>query len=378
MKKVVLIHGNPINPDSRLEKEAATLCKNGYQVSLLGWNRWDMVPAFEQKAGYTISRFQLHAPTDVAVIFFWPIWWIYEFIWLMRHQWDIVHAADFDSYLPAVLAAKLKNKIVIYDIFDFLPDSAKLPSLIHNIFTKIDLYLLKFSNSIIIVDKYRLKQIQRENNPEGITIIYNTPEDVNINQRSHSTSRHHDKFKIFYGGTIIPERDILSVLRIVSENKDMELIVAGWGNTKLVETVKLYDKQYENISYIGGVPYEEIISHSLETDILFALYDPNIPNNKYSSPNKLFEAMMCGKPIIVNDDVTMADIVREEKCGIVVKYGDYESIKNAILLLKLNENLRKELGDNGRAAYEKTYNWNIMEDRLLSLYESLVKTKEET
>ena len=371
MTKVVMIHGNPLNPDSRLEKEAKALVDGGYDVSLLGWNRWDSIPSFEIRNGYSISRFPLHAPKDIGVIFFWPLWWIYEFVWLLFHKWDVVHAADFDSYFPALIIAKLKRKHIVYDIFDFLPDSHKLPALIHSIFTYIDLFLMKFADYVIIVDKHRLKQIHRENNPEGVEFIYNTPNDVDIARYSSDESS--IKFKIFYGGVIIPERDIIGMLRIVSEREDILMTVAGWGNQALVSDVKSFASKYPNIFYMGGVSYEEIISCSLNADILFALYDPSVPNNKYSSPNKLFEAMMCGKPIIVNDNTTMADTVREECCGIVVPFGDKDALENAVLTLKNNPELRKELGENGRRAYETKYNWKIMEKRLLDLYASLEK-----
>ena len=81
--------------------------------------------------------------------------------------------------------------------------------------------------------------------------------------------------------------------------------------------------------------------------------------------------MMCGKPIIVNEGVATADKVCEENCGLVVPYGDYEALKEAVLTLKNNPELRKELGENGRRAYETKYNWKIMEKRLLDLYASL-------
>ena len=83
--------------------------------------------------------------------------------------------------------------------------------------------------------------------------------------------------------------------------------------------------------------------------------------------------MMCAKPIIVNDSTSVADKVREENCGLVVPYGDYEALKEAVLTLKNNPELCKELGENGRRAYDTKYNWKIMEKRLLDLYASLEK-----
>ena len=76
---------------------------------------------------------------------------------------------------------------------------------------------------------------------------------------------------------------------------------------------------------------------------------------------------MCAKPIIVNDNSSMADIVREENCGLVVPYGDVDAIRSAILMLKNDPALCKRLGENGRKAYETKYSWKIMEERLLEV-----------
>lgn len=111
----------------------------------------------------------------------------------------------------------------------------------------------------------------------------------------------------------------------------------------------------------------------MKEDVLFATYDPIYPTNRYASPNKLFEAMMCHKPIIVNDGTSMADIVRRENCGIVVPYGDVNELKNAILKLKNNPQLYGRLGVNGRNAYDTKYSWKIMEQRLLDVYKHINK-----
>jgi glycosyltransferase involved in cell wall biosynthesis len=73
-------------------------------------------------------------------------------------------------------------------------------------------------------------------------------------------------------------------------------------------------------------------------------------------------------PIIVNENTSMADIVRKEKCGIVIPYGNEEALIWAVSRLKNDLSLQKRLGDNGRKAYENKYNWTIMENRLNSIY----------
>ena len=80
---------------------------------------------------------------------------------------------------------------------------------------------------------------------------------------------------------------------------------------------------------------------------------------------------MCAKPIIVSDNSSMAVIVRNEKCGIVIPYEDTEAIKKAIICLIDDVDYRERLGNNGRKAYENKYSWTIMEQRLRDAYDSL-------
>jgi glycosyltransferase involved in cell wall biosynthesis len=85
--------------------------------------------------------------------------------------------------------------------------------------------------------------------------------------------------------------------------------------------------------------------------------------------NKLFEAMMCGVPVITN---VAQEIVNETECGIIVEYDNMEQIREAIITLRDNPELRKRLGANGRKAFLEKYNWNLMEQRLYNVYDSLL------
>ena len=84
--------------------------------------------------------------------------------------------------------------------------------------------------------------------------------------------------------------------------------------------------------------------------------------------NKILEAMMCGLPVITN---IAHEIVEETGCGIIVEY-DEEQIKEAIIALRDNRELRKRLSDNARKAFLKKYNWTNMEEKLFKIYDELM------
>jgi glycosyltransferase involved in cell wall biosynthesis len=85
--------------------------------------------------------------------------------------------------------------------------------------------------------------------------------------------------------------------------------------------------------------------------------------------DKLFEAMMCGIPLITN---VATEIVNETQCGIIVDYNNIDHIREAVVNLRDNLYLRKRLGDNGRNAFLRKYNWNAMEQKLFKIYQELL------
>jgi glycosyltransferase involved in cell wall biosynthesis len=116
------------------------------------------------------------------------------------------------------------------------------------------------------------------------------------------------------------------------------------------------------------VSYPKALQLSAAADVLFATYDPSIANHKYSSPNKVYEAMMLGKPIIVATGTNMDRIIGEAGCGCIVPYGDVHSLEDALQSLAANPDVMQKLGQNARRAYETTYDWAIMRQRLIQMY----------
>lgn len=340
-----------------------TLIKNGYEVKVIIWERgWPFTA--DQKVD--VKSLKLNAPVgSIGSAFYFPIWFAFLIFWLFRTKWDVVHAVNFDTYLFSFFAAKIKNKPIIYDIYDFYGDV--MPGKLRNVVVSMDKYLLPFSDVLILADDSRVEQIGGDVHKKIFT-INNSPTEYYFDKKYYKSSM--NAFKVFIGGKIAEQRCLDMIISAASKMKDVELIVRGHCQEADYKNQMIQMSQkFDNVDvYLDGVPYEEIVEGTLSADLTIALYDPNIPNNKYASPNKLFEAMASKIPIIVNEDTSMADIVRKEKCGIIIPYGNEEALIWAISRLKDDPNLKQKLGNNGRKAYENRYNWTIMENRLNSIY----------
>ncbi|MCL0058167.1 glycosyltransferase family 4 protein [Dehalococcoidia bacterium] len=363
--KITVVRGRAIDPT--VNKMAQALSRNGHEVNLLVWDREN---TFKNKNadGYTLYRFNLKAPYDTpSVLFYLPLWLAYQFYFHLRYDSDLIHACDLDTLIPALPVMLVKRIKLCYTIYDFYADNLpkQVPSLVRKFVAFVEKFGIRFAGALFLVNELQNEQI-RGAKINNLVYIYNSPPDYFDAKRIQSSSAGAE-ITIFYAGVIHNSRGLEYMIRAVEDLNNVRLIIAGRGSENLLHKIT------EKVRCTGWIPYEEVIDKTIESDILFAFYDPKIPNNRYASPNKLFEAMMCGKPIIVNDRTVMSEIVRAEKCGIAVPYGDVEAIREAIVKLKNNPELCQELGENGRKAYEERYNWQDMEKRLLDAYDRLKK-----
>jgi len=367
-RTVILVRSRAIDPS--VHKVAKVLAQNNYNVKLLIWDRKGE-KYFEKLNGYSVRYFSIKAPYDkVSVAFYLPLWWLYEFFFLLLSDAKIIHACDLDTLLPAITIKLIKKVKLCYTIYDFYADNLpkSFPSFARKLIAWIEKFSIGLCDAIFIVDPTRYRQIKGAR-IKSIGILYNSPPDY-VEGRFASKSSATREVTLFYAGLIDRSRGLIDILKVIRNLDGVKLIIAGSGpDERIFKNLPSYLKH--KVEYVGFIPYEEVMKRTLEADILFALYDPSIPNNIYASPNKLFEAMMCGKPIIVNEEITATEIVKKERCGLVVPYGNVEAIKGAIIRLKRDPKLRLMLGRNGRLAYEKRYNWKLIEKKLISTYREL-------
>lgn len=377
MNKVLFIRSNPVSPDPRIEKEATILSNNGYNVEVLSWDRLCIYPISESKGLFKINRIRIKAKFGkISLIFKLPFWLIREFQFIMKNNPDIIHACDFDTLIPALIISRLRNRVLIYDSFDFYADCLpnNIPPIARKVIANAERFFSSFADLVILADASR--EVQFGNKLNNFIVFNNVPIlEQNVANLYDMEDTERNYFVIFYAGILDKTRGIIDIINIIKDMPQIKLIVAGFGTDE--EEIKASCIKYDNIDFLGIIEYPTVIQLTKKCNLLFALYDPSIPNNKYASPNKLFEAMMCKKPILVSDNSRMAEIVNQEECGIVVPYGDTRSIRDSIIKLKNNTALCEKLGANGWIAYKDKYNPEIMKKRLIEGYCDCLKRRDE-
>ncbi|MFA0823677.1 MAG: glycosyltransferase family 4 protein [Methanomethylovorans sp.] len=370
-KEVVIISANLLDRETRATKIINTLTKNDYLVTFLCWNRGENNSRSERKeAGVFHKEIQLkfRAPWGIKILFFLPVWWTFIFLKLMLINWDIVHVIQVLSLPPVVLASKLKNKPVLYDLLDVYEDTVPLPKKVRDLCIRIDKIIMHLVDAVILADEEQIEEMGGVPNPRVVP-IYDSPYTT---YKITPSSSENKVFTIFYAGLLfsVKKLNLDKIIEAVKEIDNVVLVFAGYGD--MAEEIKNLSLKFpEKIVYLGEITHAEVLERSMNADLLFVLRDPLVLVNKYTCGSKVLEAMMCGTPILVNKDTSTAKKIHKENCGIVVDAKDVSEIRSAIIKMRDDPELCRELSQNAKIAYDNRYSWTIMEQRLLNLYKEV-------
>lgn len=374
-KNVVLLRSNPVDPDSRVEKEANSLLKAGYNVTILAWDRESKYRINETLLKLTngkvkICRFGIPATFGEG---FKNLKAFLEFqmrlaSWLIRNNksFQVIHACDFDTAYTAYHCAKLLRKKLIFDIFDYLYSR---PEGKFSIFKKYIGYLqqkiINYADATIICTEKRKEQI-KGSSPKKLTVIHNSPFQLNSDNEKLQLSAH--RVKLVYVGILQEHRFLKELGNIVKESDNLELHIGGFG--KYENYFKKLSVDYQNIIFYGKLSYQKTLELENSCDIMTAIYDPSIDNHYYAAPNKFYEALMLGKPLIMVKGTGMSEFVKNYKIGQVISYNTTD-LANAIENLRNNKEEWDNISLKMKEIYDENFSWRKMECRLVELYHNI-------
>lgn len=375
-KQIYYLRSTSIINDSRASKEVLSLISGGYDVTVVGWDRdkrikdynnvvinQETVKAkfFKFKAGYGESL------VNVLGLGVFQLWLLYKLI-KDNKKYKYIHACDFDCGFMAMLVCALFGKKLVYDVYDYYSDSRPMSPFVTKVINALENTVINSSYASIICGEWRTEQIAGSK-PKQLFVIHNTPEIGGIQQKNMLKSNT-DKIKIVYAGILQDHRLLLEILSEIKKHPQYELHIAGFG--KYEQDISAAAQEHDNIFFYGSLPYADVLSLESECDILFATYDPDIKNHKYSAPNKVYEAMALGKPIIVCKDTGIDKLVTENNTGCAIEYNAKAFIQGIELLVSDGENLGK-IKLNAQKLYKEQYNWKTMEEQLLKIYNEKVE-----
>jgi len=357
---IVIVASNSIIRHPRIWKVVSSL-KKAYDVLVIGWNREGISsPEVNNYIG-RLALFCLRAPFGRAyLVIYYPFFWGWILLKLIKYRPRVVHAIDLDTLVPCSLYKSLFRKKLVYDVHDRF--GGYVPQKYTSIFRAINkVEELLAQNADLLVTVSEKVQGTFGLRPEHCAIIMNCSEDIHYNKPKSDDNT----LTLVYTGLICKDQGLEIVTAALRELKGVRLLLAGRpADNELLDRIT----KLPSVKYLGLLQRKESLELEASSDAMVVLYDLQYRKNQLSSPNKIFEAMMCGVPLITNME---ANLVSEIDCGIAVDY-DTGQVRDAIIKLRDDPQLRTRLGSNGRKAYLEKYNWANMEKKLYQIYDNLL------
>jgi glycosyltransferase involved in cell wall biosynthesis len=372
---VLMFVANRFNPDRRVYAEAKALIKAGHQVIVIAFDRLKQKLPKENCDG--VQVFRLRTRLSPAYGFGSLLWnGINMLLWQWKayrvalklhkeYRFCVIHCHDFDT-LPIGVGVKLKLGLpLIYDAHEMYGYTMArvFPRFIVNVFLWLERRLVRMADRIIVVVEYQ-KQYFEKITGKPIYIIMNCRHLQNV---EYQDSDREEKFTVFYAGAIAKRRFVLELCNVVSELPDINCLLAGDGEPQYVQYVKDKVSLIPNITFLGWIPFDDVISITKRANVCICMIDPMDLNNRIGLANKLFDAMVCGRPAICTKGTYSGELTEKEKVGLAVEYTE-NALKQAIIKLRDDAKLRERLGRNALRAAVTKYNWQNQERTLLELY----------
>lgn len=367
---ICILRSNPIRPDSRVEKEALALSEAGHKVHIFAWDRDSNHPEQTEKltkdSNIYITRVGLKASFGDGfknlkqyLCFQGKIM---HHILKNRKEYDVIHACDFDTAYFSSKVTKLIRKKFVFDIFDFIHGDPR--NLFQKIIKKAQINLINYADATIICTEERKRQI-KEARPKRVCVIHNSPPTI---ETAEPITDKADNVSIVYVGILQDYRLLLEIGEYFKEHPQFTFNIGGFG--KYEDYFKQLAEQCANINFYGRLQYKDTLKLEQNSDIMLAIYDPSIENHRFAAPNKFYEALMLGKPLIMVEGTGMSNGVRENDLGVLITY-DKNGFDQGLLKLVEAHDKWEAMGDRMKRIYKEKYSWNEMARRLLSLYEEL-------
>ncbi|MDA3909729.1 MAG: glycosyltransferase family 4 protein [Bacteroidales bacterium] len=175
--------------------------------------------------------------------------------------------------------------------------------------------------------------------------------------------------KVCYIGGITKIRGIAQIIEAIGKT-NLKLDLAGDLDSKFKSELKTL-KGWQQTNYLGFIDRDTSLKVKSSSIAGIVSFLP-VPNHINAQPNKIFEYMASGIPVIGSNFPLWKLIIEDNQCGICVNPENPEEIAAAINTLVDNPRLAKEMGENGKRLVNEKYNWHVEEEKLFQFYKKLI------
>lgn len=289
------------------------------------------------------------------------------FLWILKHDYDIIDAQTYVPLIPGFFGAKLKGIPVIgtiHDVGSGKNDQWLIFSNFASIFEKF-LVKLPYNKIITVSNQTKSELIQRYDvKSEKINVVHNG---VDLNLIDSINVDKKNKNSIIFVGRLAPHKhvdDLINVIRMLKEDfTDIQLTIVGNGIEKdnlikIVNDLNLND----HIDFLSDLEYSEVIREMKRSNVLV------LPSTREGFGMVLAEANASNKPVVAYKSGGVVEVIENGINGFLVKPHDINGLAEKIRFLLENKEIAREMGEYGRKKTEKYFNWEKIVGNIIEIY----------
>mgnify|MGYP000227014447 CR=1 FL=1 len=278
----------------------------------------------------------------------------------------------------AWLLARLKGAKFLFEVRDLWPDFAIAVGVLKNpVLINMSLWLERFLyrradqvmvNSPGYVEHVSSRGAQRvELIPNGADPEMFNPLDMGSQFRASNHLQ--NRFVVLYAGAHGISNDLEVVLEaavLLARRLDIHFVLLGDGKEKANLQARARELGVRNVTFLPPVPKSEMGAALAGADACVAILKP-LDEYKTTYPNKVFDYMAAGRPVILAIDGVIRKVVEAAGCGLFCQPGNPQALAEAVLNLAANRDAALQMGLAGRAYLEQHFSRQVMAEKLEKL-----------
>jgi len=332
-KRAVVSVTNDLATDNRVHRTCTVLQELGYDVLLVG----RMLPgSLPLERPYATKRMRLLFRKGPL---FYAEYNLRLFLLLLVVRASLFVSNDLDTLLPNHLVARLRGKQLVYDTHEFYTEVPELVarSRVRAVWLAIERWIFPKLDHVMTVNRsianaYTERYPQRRG--EAITVVRNIPMKRELGPqptRAELGLPEGVKLLVMQGAGINVDRGAEEAVLAMKDLPDHLLLVIGGGDAwPVLERMVRGLGLEERVRLLGKMPYERMMAFTRHAHVGLTLDKDSNLNYRFSLPNKLFDYLHAGVPVLATDLPEVAAIVRQYDCGLVIPSPDPAIIAVAI------------------------------------------------
>ncbi|HMM11837.1 MAG TPA: glycosyltransferase [Bacteroidales bacterium] len=330
MKKAIVLVTNDLVTDQRVHKACMALMKSGFKPELWGRLR-PCSPEIDERP-YAVKRYKLWF--DKGPLFYAEINLLF-FFRLLFAGFHLVVANDLDTLLPAFLVCRAKRKPLVFDSHEYFTGTPELVGrpLVRAIWKSIEKAVVPRLPEMITVND-SIAGLFRQEYQVPVRVVRNMPmryvEDAAAGRAALGLPEH-TPILVLQGAGINIQRGAEEMVLAMKYLPGMLLLIIGGGDVlSALKELANENRLNERIMFLPRMPYRQMMQYTRAANLGLTLdKDTNI-NYRFSLPNKLFDYIQAGIPVLASKLPEVERIVTQYQLGMCITSHQPEEIAVAV------------------------------------------------